>query len=121
MNLWIFFFGYLYKGYRNFGEKASGHIATIVVLSVFLSCNALTLMFFFAPKAFTHSTSFEIMMVFLYGVLLIANATYFLKSKRYLEWTITYEKMDSIIKRKYIFLFWFYVSVSLFLLILSMI
>lgn len=120
MNFWSYSFSYIFKGYQNWGEKYSAHIYALCAMTLFLSCNALSILFFTISRDYLRTKAFKELAIIMFVILLTLNAFYFLKNKRYLKMAAQYQKLGTESKRKGKLRFWGYFVITIVLLVSSM-
>jgi len=119
MNFLDFSFSYIFRGYQNKGEKYSAHIYALCIITVLLSCNALSIFFITLPESYLKSKAFKELVIIVFVALISLNAFYFLKKGRYLKMAAQYHELNSGNKRKGKMFFWIYFISTLILLIFS--
>lgn len=81
MNFWNFSFSYILKGYWNRGEKQTGHIYALCILTLLPTINALSLFFVAATSVYLKSENFKVIVICIFALLLGLNSYLFLIKK----------------------------------------
>lgn len=120
MNFWSYSFSYIFKSYQILGEKYSAHIYALCVMTVLLACNILSIFFITLSDNYLKSKTFKELVITVFGALLVLNALYFLKGRRYLKMVAEYHEMNSKSKVTMKNAFWIYFGVTIIVLTLTL-